>query len=381
MNADNAQAVKFKVDRDVLAEAVTWTTKSLPQRPAVPVLTGILVTADASGSVQLAVFDYEVSSRVDIAAEVEAPGAFLVSGKLLSEIAKALPAEPVTLELTGNKVDLTCGSSRFSLMTMPVDEYPALPQVPTTSGTVSAGEFGGAVGQVSIATSKDDTVPILTSVRVEIEGDTVTLLATDRYRLAVREFTWNPRTPDISATALVRGRTLSDAAKAMGGDVEIALAESGGKEMLAFSSGGRVTTSLLVEGDYPKVRSLFPKDVLIHAVLETSALREAVRRVSLVAERNTPIRFEFADGSLTLRAGAGDDAQASESLPVQIEGGDITTGFNPHFISEGLAQVGTPYVRFSMTEPKKPVVISGQQEMDGELDPSYRYLLMPIIRF
>ena len=227
----------------------------------------------------------------------------------------------------------------------------------------------------------DETLPILTSVRVEIEGDTVTLLATDRYRLAVREFHWNPRTPDISATALVRGRTLADAAKAMGGDVEIALAESGGKDMLAFSSSGRITTSLLVEGDYPKVRSLFPKDVPIHAVLETAALREAVRRVSLVAERNTPIKFEFADGALTLRAGAGDDAQASESLPVEITGEDITTGFNPGFISEGLAAIDSPFVRFSMTEPKKPVVISGQQEIDGEYDSSYRYLLMPIIRF
>lgn len=373
--------VKFKVERDVLADAVTWATKSLPQRPAVPVLTGILITAQTDGTVQLAVFDYEVSSRAEISAEVEAAGTFLVSGKLLADIARALPAQPVTLELNGTKVDLTCGSSRFSLMTMPVEEYPSLPTVPDTTGVVSSSEFQHAVAQVGIATSKDETLPILTSVRVEIEGDTVTLLATDRYRLAVREFNWNPRQPDMSATALVRGRTLTDAAKAMSGDVEIALAESGGKDMLAFSGNGRVTTSLLVEGDYPKVRSLFPKDVAITAVLETSALREAVRRVSLVAERNTPIKFEFADGSLVLRAGAGDDASASEALPAQIDGEDITTGFNPHFIAEGLAQIDAPFVRFSLTEPKKPVVITGQSAIDGEYDPSYRYLLMPILRF
>ncbi|WAL39562.1 DNA polymerase III subunit beta [Brevibacterium sp. BRM-1] len=378
----NAEApVKFKVERDVLADAVTWATKSLPQRPAVPVLTGILVTAQADGTVQLAVFDYEVSSRAEISAEVEAPGTFLVSGKLLADIARALPAQPVTLELNGTKVDLTCGSSRFSLMTMPVEDYPSLPTVPDTTGVIASSEFQHAVSQVGIATSKDETLPILTAVRVEIEGDTVTLLATDRYRLAVREFTWNPRRPDVSATALVRGRTLGDAAKAMSGDVEIALAESGGKDMFAFSGNGRVTTSLLVEGDYPKVRSLFPKEVGITAVLETSALREAVRRVSLVAERNTPIKFEFADGSLVLRAGAGDDAQATEALQAQIEGEDITTGFNPHFISEGLAQIDAPFVRFSLTEPKKPVVITGQSAPDGEYDPSYRYLLMPILRF
>ncbi|GAA1997867.1 DNA polymerase III subunit beta [Brevibacterium samyangense] len=379
MNAETT--VKFKVERDVLAEAVTWTTKSLPQRPAVPVLTGILVTAEAGGTVRLAVFDYEVSSRAEIAAEVETPGTFLVSGKLLAEISKALPNQPVVLELNGAKVDLTCGSSRFSLMTMPVEEYPSLPVVPEPTGVVSSSAFQHSVAQVSIATSKDETVPILTSVRVEIEGNTVTLLATDRYRLAVREFLWNPVRPDISVNALVRGKTLSDAARSMGGDVQISLAESGGKEMLAFSSNGRVTTSLLVEGDYPKVRSLFPKEATISAVVETAALREAVRRVSLVAERNTPIKFEFTEGALVLRAGAGDDAQATESLPVALVGGDIVTGFNPHFISEGLAAIDEPYCRFSLTEPKKPVVLTGQQEIDGEYDPSYRYLLMPIIRF
>lgn len=381
MNAEAAQSVKFKVDRDVLADAVTWTTKSIPQRPAVPVLTGLLITANADGSVDLAVFDYEVSARARIAADVEVEGTILVSGRLLADIARALPPQPVVFELDGTKVSVTCGSSRFALMTMPVEEYPALPEVPETTGVISASDFQSAVGQVNIATSKDETLPILTAMRVEIEGDRVTLLATDRYRLAVREFTWNPRNPQVEAVALVRGKTMSEAAKAMSGDIEIALAESGGKEMLAFSSEGRVTTSLLVEGDYPKVRSLFPKDVAITAVMETSALREAVRRVSLVAERNSPIKFEFADGSLVLRAGAGDDAQATEALPATIEGEDITTGFNPGYIAEGLAQIDTPFVRFSLTEPKKPVVISGMTEADGEEDTSYRYLLMPILRF
>ncbi len=381
MNAEAAQSVKFKVDRDVLADAVTWTTKSIPQRPAVPVLTGLLITANADGSVDLAVFDYEVSARARIAADVEVEGTILVSGRLLADIARALPPQPVVFELDGTKVSVTCGSSRFALMTMPVEEYPALPEVPETTGVISASGFQSAVGQVNIATSKDETLPILTAMRVEIEGDRVTLLATDRYRLAVREFTWNPRNPQVEAVALVRGKTMAEAAKAMSGDIEIALAESGGKEMLAFSSEGRVTTSLLVEGDYPKVRSLFPKDVAITAVLETSALREAVRRVSLVAERNSPIKFEFADGSLVLRAGAGDDAQATEALPATIEGEDITTGFNPGYIAEGLAQIDTPFVRFSLTEPKKPVVISGMTEADGEEDTSYRYLLMPILRF
>lgn len=379
MNADNT--VKFKVERDVFADAVTWAAKNLPQRPIIPVLTGVLVTAESDGTVRLAFYDWEVSQRITIDAEVDAPGTFLVSGRLLADIARALPPQQVVLELNNGKVDISCGSSRFSLMTMPVEEYPDLPTIPDTTGVVSASTFQHAVSQVAVAASRDDTLPILTSVRIEIEGDKVTLLATDRYRLAVRQFTWNPRTPDFAANALLRGKTLTEVAKSMSGDVEISLAESNGKEMLAFSSEGRVVTSLLIEGDYPKVRSLFPKESTISAVLQVGALREAVRRVSLVAERNTPIKFEFADGSLVLRAGAGDDAQASEALPATIEGGDILTGFNPHYISEGLNAIDTPYVRFSLTDPKKPVVISGMQEPDGEVDSAYRYLLMPILRF
>ncbi|MGO2377069.1 MAG: DNA polymerase III subunit beta [Brevibacterium aurantiacum] len=376
MNAE-ASPLKFKVNRDVLADAVTWATKTLPSRPSSPVLTGILITAEAGGTVRLSVFDYEVSSRVEIAADVVTPGTVLVSGRLLADISKALPNQEVTLERIDSKVDVTCSSSRFSLMTMPVGEYPSLPQVPDASGTVSAGEFQNAVSQVTIATSKDDTLPILTSVRVEIEGEKVTLLATDRYRLAVREFTWNPGRPDVSAVALLRGRTLSDVSKSLGGDVTIGLSNDAGKDLISFTSAGRVTTSLLVEGEYPKVRSLFPDSVPIHAIVETGVLREAVRRVSLVAERNTPLRFEVSDGMLTLHAGTGDDAQASEAVEAVLQGDPITVGFNPHYIAEGLAAIESPYVNFSFTQPMKPVIISGQRDLESTADESYRYLLMP----
>ncbi|SMX88178.1 DNA polymerase III, beta subunit [Brevibacterium aurantiacum] len=376
MNAE-ASPLKFKVNRDVLADAVTWATKTLPSRPSAPVLTGILITAEAGGTVRLSVFDYEVSSRVEIAADVETAGTVLVSGRLLADISKALPNQEVTLEQIDSKVDVTCSSSRFSLMTMPVGEYPSLPQIPDASGTVAAGEFQNAVSQVTIATSKDDTLPILTSVRVEIEGEKVTLLATDRYRLAVREFTWNPGRPDVSAVALLRGRTLSDVSKSLGGDVTIGLSNDAGKDLISFTSAGRVTTSLLVEGEYPKVRSLFPDSVPIHAIVETGVLREAVRRVSLVAERNTPLRFEVSDGMLTLHAGTGDDAQASEAVEAVLQGDPITVGFNPHYIAEGLAAIESPYVNFSFTQPMKPVIISGQRDLESSADESYRYLLMP----
>jgi len=202
--------MKFAVDRDVLADAVAWTARAVPTRPPVPVLAGVLIDASADGTVTLSSFDYEVSARGTFPATVEREGSVLVSGRLLREIANALPHKPVEFTLDGTKVSVTCGASRFTLATMPVDQYPSLPEMPEQSGTVDGATLQAAVAQVTSAASRDETLPILTGVRMEIEGSTISLLATDRYRLALRELPWKPAKPDISAAALVRARTLND---------------------------------------------------------------------------------------------------------------------------------------------------------------------------
>ncbi|WP_028045875.1 DNA polymerase III subunit beta [Cellulomonas sp. URHE0023] len=372
--------MRFRVDRDVLADAVTWTARSLPTRPPVPVLAGVRLEADTTGTVQLSSFDYEVSARSQIPADVSEPGSVLVSGRLLAEISRALPDKPVDVVLEGTKVIVTCGASRFTLLTMPVEDYPNLPVMPPTTGTVDGDELTHAVAQVSIAASRDDTLPLLTGVRVEIEGEKVTLLATDRYRLALRELTWKPSTPDVSTVALVRARTLLDAAKSLGsaGSVTVALATGTGVDMIGFEAAGRQTTSLLVDGDYPAVRRLFPDETPIHAVVSTHALADAAKRVSLVAERNTPIRLSFSEGQVVLDAGQGDDAQASEAIESALVGDDISVAFNPQFLLDGLGALSTPFVRLSFTHPNKPVEFTGQQTLDGEDNQEYRYLLVPI---
>ena len=200
--------MKFRVERDVLADAVTWTARTLPTRPPAPVLAGVRIEADAVGTIGLSSFDYEVSARSEIPAEVVEPGTVLVSGRLLAEISRALPAKPVDFAVEGNKVIVTCGASRFTLLTMPVEDYPALPAMPELSGTVSGDELTHAVAQVTVAASRDDTLPLLTGVRMEIDGDKVTLLATDRYRLAMRELTWSPAATDASHVALIPARQL-----------------------------------------------------------------------------------------------------------------------------------------------------------------------------
>ncbi|WP_288025073.1 DNA polymerase III subunit beta [Arthrobacter sp.] len=369
--------MKFRVERDVLTEAVSWAARSLSPRPPVPVLSGLLLKAEA-GTLSLASFDYEISARLEIAADIAEEGAILVSGRLLADICRSLPSAPVEVETDGSKVTLTCRSSRFHLATMPVNDYPELPALPELSGTVDGEAFAQAVSQVIIASSKDDTLPILTGVKMEIEGDLITLLATDRYRLALREVRWNPAKPGISTGALVKAKTLSEVAKTLGGAGSINIALSDNSELIGFESGGRRTTSLLVDGDYPKIRSLFPENTPIHATVETTALAEAVRRVSLVAERNTPVRLIFTDGQLTLDAGTGEDAQASENLEAALSGDDITVAFNPHYLSEGLNAFDSKYVRFSFTSAPKPAMLTAQDDLDGENSDDYRYLVMPV---
>ena len=374
--------MKFRVERDVLAEAVTWVARGLPNRPPVPVLAGVLIEASDEGTLTLSAFDYEVSAKITVAAEVAEPGTVLVLGRLLADISRNLPARPIDVRTDGNKVEVTCGSSRFSLLLMPADDYPTLPSSPAISGTIAGDVFTQAVAQVAIAADRGDTLPILTGVRVEIEGDKITLLATDRYRLAMRELTWNPEATDASHVALVPARTLSDTAKALGasGSIEIHLgaADNGMAGLIGFEAGQRRATTRLLDGEYPKVTSIFPSSADTESVIETVALVEAVKRVALVAERNTPVRLRFTDGQVVIEAGTGDDAQATEAVEAVLTGPEIEIAFNPQFLLDGLGAVGTAYSRLSFTQSSRPAVLSGQAKIDGDADTSYRYVLMPV---
>lgn len=372
--------MKFRVERDVLAEAVTWAARGLPSRPPVPVLAGILIEADEQGALTMSAFDYEVSARITVPADVTEGGLVLVHGKLLADISRNLPGKPVDVVTEGNKVTVTCGSSRFSLLQMPSDEYPTLPASPEPSGSIAGDVFTQAVAQVSVAADRSDTLPILTGVRIEIDGNSMTMLATDRYRLAMRELAWNPQGA-VDMTVLVPARTLSDTARALGasGTVELALGHAaGGEGLVGFEAGQRRTTTRLLDGDYPKVSSIFPTSVETEAVVETAAFVEAVKRVALVAERNTPVRLRFTDGRLGIDAGTGDDAQASEAVECVLHGPEIEIAFNPHYLLDGLGVLGTQFARLSFTQPSRPAVMSGQAAADAEADTAYRYVLMPV---
>ncbi len=376
--------MKFRIDRDTFADAVAWTARSLPNRPSVPVLAGLLIESSGEGLV-LSGFDYETSTRATLPAEVADDGRALVSGRLLSEIVKSLPAKPIDVSLDGTKVQVVCGSARFSLQTMPVEEYPQLPDMPTSTGTIKADEFATAVAQASAAAGRDEMLPLLTGVRLELEGSTISLMATDRFRASLRELSWYPEKGDLSALALVPARVLGETARSLvaGGDITIAVSSGeAGDGLIGFEgvvgNGSRRTTTRLLEGDFPRVRQLFQAQAETVAYVSTPEFIDSVKRVSLVAERNTPVRLTFADGLLLLEAGSGDEAQASESIEATINGADISIGFNPTYLLEGLGVMSEPVVHLSFTQHTKPAAISGVQEIGSDPDGAFRYLIMPV---
>jgi DNA polymerase-3 subunit beta len=375
--------LKFQVNKDVLSEAVSFAVRLLPQRTTLPILGGILIEADAN-ALRLSVFDYEVSAQAEIVAKVETSGRVLVSGRLLSEIASKLPKAPVEFATDGSKVTVSCGSTKFSLLTMPVDEYPTLPEIPLLSGTISGEAFANAVGQIAVAASKDDVTPVLTGVQIEASEQTLSFVATDRYRVALCEAAWNGSKDADGSIALVPARTLQEVAKTFGnqGDIQISIAKSDDREMIAFKANNRSVTSLLLKGNFPPVKSLFPAEIENYAVVATQDLIDSTRRVSLVLEREAPLRFSFDEGKVSMEATGNETAQASENINAELEGKEIVVSLKPQFLIDGLAGVHSEFVKIAFTNnenPNKPgpVLISSHGSKEKTAADSYRYLLQP----
>ncbi|MFT4285851.1 MAG: DNA polymerase III subunit beta [Protaetiibacter sp.] len=377
--------MKFQVNRDVFSEAVSFAVKLLPQRTTQPILSGVLLEAEGSG-LTLSSFDYEVSSRTEITAEVDEAGTALVSGRLLADIASRLPNAPVVFETVDGKIQVSCGSARFTLLSMPVEEYPTLPQIEDQTGVLPAEEFAAAVSQVAVAASRDDVTPVITGVQLEVGESSLSLVATDRYRVAVREIDWDSGSSSAAGTtALVPARTLSEIGKtfAHSGTIGVSIVRGDDRELIAFRADKKTVTSLLIKGNFPPVKRLFPETVENYAVLNTAELVEATRRVSLVLEREAALRFSFSstDG-LTLEAAGSEQAQASETIDAHLVGEDTVVSLKPSFLLDGLGAVHSEFVRISFTKtenPNKPgpVLITSQSSREAPGTDNYKYLLQP----
>ncbi len=377
--------MKFQVNRDVFSEAVSFAVKMLPQRTTLPILSGVLIEATDAG-LTLSSFDYEVSTRASITADVEESGRILVSGRLLADIASRLPNAPVHFSTEGSKISVTCGSANFTLLSMPVEEYPTLPVVSEQTGVLPAESFSTAVSQVAVAASRDDVTPVITGVQLEVGENNLSLVATDRYRVAIREIEWEASGAAGSEplTALVPARTLTEIGKTFGhsGTISVAITSTDERELIAFSADDKTVTSLLIKGNFPPVRRLFPDTVDNYAVVNTAELMDAVRRVSLVLEREAALRFTFTIDGLTLEAIGSEQAQASEAIDGHLNGADVVVSLKPQFLLDGLGAVHSEFVRISFTKtdnPNKPgpVLITSQTSKDQPGADNYRYLLQP----
>jgi DNA polymerase-3 subunit beta len=410
--------MRFRVGREVLGEAVAWVARALSSRPVVPVLTGLLLQADDDG-LTLSCFDYEISARVRIEADVKEPGTALVPGRLLADITRSLPALDVEVATDADLVGLTCGSAEFGLVSLPAEEYPVLPDLPPAAGTVDGGVLAVAAAQVVPAASRDDTLPMLTAVCLDIDGETMTLAATDRYRMAVRDVRWDPATPGLRAAAMVPAKTLADVARTIAAGVPVTVAFGTGDPqagsgpssrdprpadgVISFEGGDRRLTARLIGGEFIKYRSRFPAEFGSRALLPAAPFTEAVRRVSLVAERATPVRLAFDSGKVVIEAHTDGRARAIETVPAEFAGDERVISFSPHYLLDGLAAATAAaadplfaprehddgdapaadpgQIRLEFSTPAKPALITwaGDDGPDpAHPAPAFRYLVVPL---
>ncbi len=371
--------MKFQADREVLSDAVSFLVRLLSPRPQLPQLSGVMIEA-TKDEVVLSIFDYEVAARVKIAAAVEAPGKVLVQARLLSEIVSKLPASSVSLVIDESRLQVTSGSSKFSLSSMATTDYPDTPEFPAATGKVSAAEFTNSVAKVASAASREEVTPVLTAVMIQADAKNLTMVATDRFRVAVKSLPWTGKA--IDRDVLIPARVLNEIAKTFSheGDLELAFGETE-KEMIGFSSGNKTVSTATIKGKYPAVLQLFPQDTENFAVLNNQDLLNATRRVALVVDREKPLRYKFSEGELSLESIGSDVADASEQIACSLKGGETLVSLRPQFLSDALAGLDAESVKIGFTvnpnNPNKPgpVLISPVDPKDGDKD--FRYLLQP----
>ncbi|MEU0938608.1 DNA polymerase III subunit beta [Embleya sp. NPDC005971] len=386
--------MKVRITRDRLVEGIGWAVRALPARPIVPALAAFRLKA-AAGTLAISAYNYEISAGIEVAAEVTRVGEILVPGRLLADIARALPRDqPVDLTVDPARARVTCAGAYFALPLPALADYPATPLLPESTGTVDAAAFARAVAQVAIAAARDESLPVLTAIRLHLAHDALVLAATDRYRLAVRRLPWRPATEDPARTALVPARMLAELTKHSGIDTDLHLAlgpEPGRRGLLGLAGSGRQATTRLLDHEFPRYDWLFDNETTAVATIETAALIEALQRVAPVVTRNAPVRLSFGRESLRVEAGSSHEAEAGATLPVALTGEPTRVAFNPAHLLDGLAALRTPTARLLFSTPTKPTILTdgAPTEADATLphrtsgpgepdDPDYRYLLMPM---
>ena len=360
--------MKFRCDRDLLADALQTVQRGVSTRPGIPALTGVLVSV-GEGGLSLTTTDLEVTTQVDAAVEAAEEGVALVPARLLADMVKALPPDSVEMITDGGQARVTCRSFEGTLRLLPAEDFPALREPEGIRVKVAGDAFAEGVGQVARAASRDEARPVLTGILMETNREGLTMVATDSYRLAVRELS---ATGEGEATTLVPERALSEAGRAAAAeekrDVEIILGEA----QAAFRAGTLRLTSRLIEEQFPNYRQLMPEPGENRLTANRQELLEAVRRVGLLARESSPVRLELNALGVRLTSSSPDLGEAVEAVEAGYQGEDLTVAFNPAYLGDGLAGVTSDRVQVEFRDGLKPAVIR------GEGSEAFTYLVMPV---
>ena len=361
--------LQIGVSRDELAAKLAVVSRAVSTRTTVLVLGGVQLQA-ADGQLQLAATDMELSLRATIEARVADEGTVVVPGRLLLDIARSLPENQVTLEHRPEEavVVVTSGSATYRLHTYSAEDFPRLPEVDSlTLHTVEGDALVETVARVGRSASRDESRPVLTGILVRFEPGKIVMAATDSYRLAVKETAVAGPLPDLEA--IIPARALQELARIVAGaeDVQLGLHEN----HVVFGADGIWLTTRRIDGQFPNYRQLLPEQFEHELALPREELLDVVRRVSLMAQRNSPLRLRFADGELTVSAVTQDVGEARESLPAPFSAEALEIGFNAEFLRSGLESIDSESLRFKLISPLRPAVLEGESD-------DYVYLIMPI---
>lgn len=371
--------MKFQADREVLSDAISFVVRLLSPKPQLPQLSGVMIEA-SENQVTLSIFDYEVTAKVTVSAAIDQPGKVLVQARLLAEIVSKLPSDSVSMALNESRVQVSSGSSKFSLSAMSTADYPETPNTSAASGKVLASDFAHAVAQVAVAASREEVTPVLTAVMISAKAKNITLVATDRFRVAVNGTSWQGS--ELDRDILIPARVVSEIAKTFSqeGDLEIGFG-SDERDMVSFSAGNKSVGTATIKGKYPAVLQLFPENVENFAVVNTHDLLDATKRVALVVDREKPLRYKFEGSELSLESIGSDVADASEQISCSLSGDAVTVSLRPQFLVDALSGVSAESVKLGFTinpsNPNKPgpVLISAADSKGAP--EGFKYLLQP----
>ncbi len=371
--------MKFQADREVLSDAISFVVRMLSPKPQLPQLSGVMIKAE-NNQVVLSVFDYEVAAKVEIAAAVDTPGKVLVQARLLAEIVSKLPADTVSFSLSDSRLGLSSGSSKFTLSAMSTSDYPDVPQIPAGGSKVSASDFAHSVSQVAVAASREEVTPVLTAVMITASAKELTMVATDRFRVAVKNLPWSGKA--VEKELLIPARVLQEIAKTFSHDGDLSIAFGDGeKEVVGFSAGNKSVSTATIKGKYPPVLQLFPSEITNFAVMNTHDLLDATKRVALVVDREKPLRYKFTATEAILESIGSDVAEASEQVACSLTGDETIVSLRPQFLSDALSGIENENVRVGFTtnpsNPNKPgpVLLSAADSKQANSD--FKYLLQP----